>query len=77
LFVVLYGSETWSKQEGWRNKRLRVFESKVLRRLLGPKRGRRKLHNEKLHNLHSLPNIIRMVKSRRVGWAWHVAGMEG
>jgi hypothetical protein len=38
--------------------------------------GWRKLHNEKLHNLYSAPSIIRMIKSRRVRWAWHVAGMH-
>jgi hypothetical protein len=55
-----------------------VFENRVLRRIFGPKRdevteGWRKLHNEDLHNLYSSPNIIRMVKSRRIGWAGHVA----
>jgi hypothetical protein len=49
----------------------------VLRRIFGPKRGEvmggwRKLHNEKLHNLYS-PNIVRMIKSRRMRWAGHVA----
>jgi hypothetical protein len=57
--------------------RLRVFENKVLRRIFGPKRnevtgGWRKLHNEGLHNLYSSPNIIRMIKSRRMKWARHV-----
>jgi hypothetical protein len=52
----------------------------VLRRLFGPKRGkvtgdRRKLHNEELHNLYTSPNIIRMIKSRRMRWAGHVARM--
>jgi hypothetical protein len=52
----------------------------VLRRILGPKRdevtgGWRKLHNEELHNLYSSPSIIRMIKSRRMRWAWHVARM--
>jgi hypothetical protein len=51
-----------------------VFENRVLRRIFGPKRdevtgGWRKLHNEKLHNLYSLPNIIRMIKSMRMRWA--------
>jgi hypothetical protein len=50
---------------------LRVFENRVLRRIFGPRRDEvtgewRKLHNEELHNLYSLPNIIRMIKSRRM-----------
>jgi hypothetical protein len=54
-----------------------VFENRVLRKILGPKRDEatgnwRKLHNEELHNLYSSPNIIRMIKSRRMGWAGHV-----
>jgi hypothetical protein len=57
-----------------------VFENRVLRRIFGPKRDRvtgdlRKLHNEELHNLYSSPNIIRMTKARRMGWAGHVARM--
>jgi hypothetical protein len=60
--------------------RLRVFENTVLRRIFGPKRdevtgGWRKLHNEELHNLYSSPSITRMIKSRRMRWAWHVARM--
>jgi hypothetical protein len=55
-----------------------VFENRVLRRTFGLRRnevtrGWRKLHNEKLHNLYSLPGIIRMIKSRRTRWAGHVA----
>jgi hypothetical protein len=38
-------------------------------------RGWRKLHNEELHNLYASPNIIKMIKSRRMGWAGHVARM--
>jgi hypothetical protein len=58
--------------------RLKVFENRVLRRIFGPKRdeevgGRRKLHNEGLHNLNSSPNIIRMIKSSMMRWAGHVA----
>jgi hypothetical protein len=73
----LYGCETWSLRE---EHRLRVFENRVLRRIFGPKRGevmgdRRKLHNEELHNLYSLPNIIRIIKPRRMKWAGHVAQM--
>jgi hypothetical protein len=57
-----------------------VFENRVLRRIFGPKRDDvtadwRKLHNEELHNLNSSPNIIRMIKSRRMRWAGHVARM--
>jgi hypothetical protein len=57
-----------------------VFEDRVLRRIFGPKRagvtgGWRKLHNEELHNLYSSPSIIRIIKSRRMRWAGHVAQM--
>jgi hypothetical protein len=57
-----------------------VFENRVLRRRFGPKRAHvtgdwRTLHNEELHNLYSLPNIIRMIKSRRRRWAGDVARM--
>ena len=66
--VVLYGCETWSltlREE----RRLRVFENRVLRRVFGPKRDDvtgewRKLRNEELNELYSLPNIVRVVKSR-------------
>jgi hypothetical protein len=55
-----------------------VFEYSVLRRIFSPKRDEvtgewRKLHNEEIHNLYSSPYIIRMIKSRRVRWAGHVA----
>jgi hypothetical protein len=60
--------------------RMRVFENRLLRRRLRPKRdektgGWRKLHNEELHNLCSSPNIITMIKSGRMRWAGHVARM--
>jgi hypothetical protein len=59
--------------------RLRVFENRVVRRIFGPKREEdglwRKLHNDELHSLYSSPNIIRVIKSRRVRWAGHVACM--
>jgi hypothetical protein len=61
-------------------RRLRVFENRVLRTVFGPKRDAvtgewRKLHNEELNDLYSFPNIVRVVKSRRVRWAGHVARM--
>jgi hypothetical protein len=75
--VVLYGCETWSLTVREEHK-LRVFENRVLRRIFGPKRGGvmkgfRKLHNEELHNLYSSPSIIRIIKSRRMRWAGHMA----
>jgi hypothetical protein len=72
----LYGCETWSltfREE----RRLRVFENRVLRRVFGPKRDevtgeRRKLRNEELNDLYCSANIVRVVKSRRMRWARHV-----
>jgi hypothetical protein len=57
-----------------------VLENRVLRRVFGPKRDEvtgecRKLHNEKVYAVHSSPNVIRMIKSRRMRWAGHVAHM--
>jgi hypothetical protein len=57
-----------------------VFEYKVLRRTLGPKRDEvtgewRKLHNEELHDFYSSPSIIRIIKTRRMRWGGHVAVM--
>jgi hypothetical protein len=79
LPVVLYGCETLSLtlREGHR---LRVFENRVLRRIFGPKRDevtreRRKLHNEEIRDLYASPSIIRIIKSRRMRWAGHVAQM--
>jgi hypothetical protein len=79
LPVVLYGCKTWSltlREE----RRLRVFENRVLRRVFGPKRDEvtgewRKLHNEELSDLYSLPNIVRVVKPRRRRGAGHVGRM--
>jgi hypothetical protein len=76
--VVLYGCETWSLTLREEHK-LSVFENRVLRRIFGPKRdgvtgGWRKLHNEELHNLYSLPSIIRIITLRRMRWVGHVAG---
>jgi hypothetical protein len=77
--VVLYGCEIWSLTLGEEH-RLRVFENKVLRRIFGPKRdevtgGWRKLRNEELRDLYSSPSIIRIIKSRMMRWAGHVARM--
>jgi hypothetical protein len=57
-----------------------VFENRVLRRIFGPKRdevigGWRKLNNEELHNLYSSQSVIRIIKSRRMRWTWHVTCM--
>jgi hypothetical protein len=79
LPVVLYGCESWSlilTEE----RRLRVFENRVLRRIFGPKRDKvtgkwRRLHNKELYALYSSPNIIRVIKSRRLRRARHVACM--
>ena len=79
LPVVLYGCETWSLILRGES-RLRVFEKRILRRIFGPKRDEngewRKLHNEELHSLYLSPNIVRVIKSRRLRWAGHVARME-
>jgi hypothetical protein len=61
-------------------RKLRVFESMVLRRIFGPRRDEvtgdwRRLHNEELNDLYSSPNIMRVIKSRRMRWAGHVARM--
>jgi len=77
LPVVLYGCETWSlifRKE----RKLRVFKNMVLRRIFRPRRDevkgeRRRLHNEELNDLYSSPNIVRVIKSRRMRWAGHVA----
>jgi hypothetical protein len=68
--VVLYGCETWSLTLRDEN-RLRFFENRVLMGIFGQKRndlagGWRRLHNEELHNLYSLPSIIKMIKSGHV-----------
>ena len=57
-----------------------MFENRVLRRIFGPRKDEvmgewRRLHNEELNNLYSSPNIVRVIKSRRMRWAGHVARM--
>jgi hypothetical protein len=79
ISVVLYGCETWSLTVREEHK-LRVLENRVVRRIFRPMRdgvtGRwRKLYNEELHNLYSSPSIIRIIKSRKMRWAGHVARM--
>jgi hypothetical protein len=58
---------------------LRVFKSRVVRRIFGPKREEdgswRKLHNDEIHGLYSSPNFVRMIKSRRMKWVGHMARM--
>jgi hypothetical protein len=77
--VVLYGCETWSLTVRGEHK-LRVIGNRVLRIIFGPKKdgvmeGWRKLHDEELHNLHSPPDIIRIIKSKSMRWAGHVTRM--
>jgi len=79
LPVVLYGCETWS----WtleEERKLRVFENRVLKRIFGPRRDEvtgewKRLHNEELNDLYTSSNIVRVIKSRRLRWAGHVACM--
>jgi hypothetical protein len=77
LPVVLYGCETWSLTLT-KERRLRVFGNRVLRtfwpRRYEVKRGLRKLHNEELNDMYS-PNTVRVIKSRSIRWAEHVARM--
>jgi hypothetical protein len=77
LPAVFYGCGTWSlalREE----RRLSVFENRLLRRVFGPKRDaitgeKRKLHNDEIYELHSSPRNIRVTKSRKMSWVGHVA----
>ena len=77
--VVLYGCETWSltlREE----RKLRVFENRTLRRIFAPRSDEvtvewGRLHNEELNDLYCSHNIVRVIKSRRIRWAGHVARM--
>jgi len=79
LPVVLYGCATWSltlREE----RKLRVCENMVFRRIFRPRRDEateewRRLHNEELNDLYCSPNIVRVIKWRRMRWAGHVARM--
>jgi hypothetical protein len=81
IFPVLYGCESWSltlREE----RRLREFENRALKRIFGPKRDEvtwewRRLHNDELNDLYSSPNMIWVIKSRRMRWMGHVAHMGG
>jgi len=79
LPVVLYGCENWSLTLG-EERKLRVFENMVLRRIFGPRRDKvtgewRRLHNEELNDMYCSPNIVRVIKSKRMRWDGHVVHM--
>ena len=78
--VVFYGCETWSLtgRGAGEERSLRVFENRVLRRILGPKWDEvtgewRNLHEEELSDLYSPPIVVRVIKSRRMRWKGHVS----
>jgi hypothetical protein len=77
--VFLYGCEAWSLTAR-EERKLRVSENMVLKRIFGSRRDEvmgewRRLHNEELNGLYSSPNTVRVIKSRRMRWAGHVAHM--
>jgi hypothetical protein len=74
LQIVLHACQIWSlalREE----RRQTVFQNRILRRIFGPKRDEigewKRLHNEELHSLYRLPNIVRVIKARRQRWAGH------
>ena len=80
IILLLYGCETRSLTLS-EERRLRLFENGVLRRIFGPKTDEvpeewRKLHNDELNDLYSSPHIIWVTKSRRMRWTGHVACMR-
>ena len=83
LPVVLYGCEAWSLQLR-EERKLRVFENMVLRRIFGPRSDEvtgewRSLHDEELNDLYTPHNIVRVIKSRRMRWVgmWRVCARRG
>jgi hypothetical protein len=80
ILLVVFGCETWSltlREE----RRLRVFENRLLKRIFGPKRDEvtgewGKQHNEELNDLYSSPTTVWVIKSRRMRWVGHVASMR-
>jgi hypothetical protein len=78
LPFALHGCKTWTLTLGEEH-RLRVFENRVLRKISGSKTEEdgswRKVHNDELHDLYSSPNIVRVIKLRRIRWVEHVACM--
>jgi hypothetical protein len=75
----LYGCETWSLTLTEKH-RLREYENGMLRRIFGPKKkkvvgGWKRLQNDKLHNLYASPNVVSVIKSKRIKWVGHAAHM--